>query len=200
MARANQHLFGGKMQLLAYSFERAREFIQVVHGKLEASAWPELTIIMSDRTAQRDFALDPVAGEGATSAPLSLVSRQLHALAALGGPGTGLVGAGPMLGLLHRLGLGSDKDLAECLAACGVSNERVDAVTSTLRNGGVLAFVTEESERELLRERGQELAFEVPETAHPANAPVVAPQAPIAGQHAIYNPLFMPTDPTDRNR
>jgi hypothetical protein len=191
------------MQILAYSFERAREFIEVVHGKLEATAWPELTIIMSDRTAQRDFALDPVAGEITTSAlepPLSLVSRQLHALAALGGPGTGLVGAGPTLGLLHRLGLGSDKDLAQCLTACGVSNERVETVTSTLRNGGVLAFVTEESERELLRERGEELAFEVPEAAHPANAPVIAPQAPIAEQHAIYNPLFMPTDAGDRNR
>ncbi|HEX3851957.1 MAG TPA: hypothetical protein VHW01_13385, partial [Polyangiaceae bacterium] len=104
------------------------------------------------------------------------------------------------LGLLHRLGLGSDKDLPECLKACGVSNERVEAVTSTLRNGGLLAFVNEESERELLRERGQELAFEVLETAHPANAPVIAPQAPIAGQHAIYNALVMRTGVTDRKR
>jgi hypothetical protein len=40
----------------------------------------------------------------------------------------------------------------------------------------------------------------VPEAAHPANAPVIAPQAPIAEQHAIYNPLFMPTDAGDRNR
>jgi hypothetical protein len=191
------------MQILTYSFERAREFIEAVRGKPDATDWPEMTIIMSDRTAQRDFALDPVVAEAAASAlepPLSIVSRQLHALAALGGPGTGLVGAGPALGLLHGLGLGSDKDLAECLLACGVSNERAEAVTSTLRNGGVLAFVTEESERELLHERSQELAFEVPENARPASAPVIAPAAPIAEQHATYNPLFTPTDANDRNR
>src|SRR4051812_2404707 len=191
------------MQVLAYSFARAREFIEVVRGKLDPSAWSELTIIMSDRTAQRDFAPDPVVGERAASAlepPLSIVSRQLHAVAALGGPGSGLVGAGPSLGLLHGLGLGSDKDLAECLAACGVGPELVDAVTFRIRNGGGLAFVTEEDERELLRVGGQELAFEVPESAHPANAPVIAPPAPVAEQHATYNPLFMPTDATDRNR
>jgi hypothetical protein len=38
------------------------------------------------------------------------------------------------------------------------------------------------------------------ETAHPANAPVIAPQAPIAGQHAIYNALVMRTGVTDRKR
>jgi hypothetical protein len=105
-----------------------------------------------------------------------------------------------MLGSLHGLGLGSDKDLAECLAACGVDSERIDAVTSTLRNGGLLAFVSEEPQRELLRERGQELAFELPESAHAVNAPVIAPAAPVSERHATYHPVFMPTDVTDRNR
>ena len=191
------------MQMLTYSFDRAREFIEVVRGKLDTADWPELTLIMSDRTAQRDFPADPAVGEGATGVlepALSLLSRQLHALSALGGPGTGLVGAGPALGSLHGLGLGNDKDLAGCLTACGVERERIEALTSTLRNGGVLAIISEESQRELLRDRGQELAFELPESAHPVNPPVIAPAAPVSEQHASYNPVFMPTDVTDRNR
>jgi hypothetical protein len=190
------------MQILAYSFDHAREFIDITRGKLDAIDWSELTLIMSDRTAQREFAAGAT-GDGASpllEPPLSLLSRQLHALAALGGPGTGLVGAGPALGSLHGLGLGSDKDLGECLTACGVSGEIVEATMSTLRNGGLLAFISEERERELLAERGQLLAFELPESVHPAHAPVVAPAAPVSEQRATYQPVFMPTDVTDRNR
>jgi len=157
---------------------------------------------MSDRTAQREFAADAT-GDGASpllEPPLSLLSRQLHALAALGGPGTGLVGAGPALGSLHGLGLGSDKDLGECLMACGVGRETVEAITSTLRNGGLLAFISEERERELLAERGQLIALELPEHVHPANPPVIAPAAPVSEQRAAYEPVFMPADVTDRNR
>jgi hypothetical protein len=189
------------MLLLAYSFDRAREFIELVRGKLDLADWQELTLILSDRTAQRDFSLHLAAGEegdGTLESPLSVISRQLHPLAPLGAPGTGLVGVGPALNSLHALGLGSDKDLAECLTLCGVSDERTEALTATLRNGGVLAFVTEEGERELLKDRGQELAFELPEHVHPVNAPVVAPAAPVSEQRATYNPLFTPT--SDRTR
>jgi hypothetical protein len=189
------------MQLLAYSFDHAREFIDLVRDKLDASDWPELTLIMSDRTAQRDFVPDGAEGTApASESPISTVSRQLHPLAALGAPGTGLVGVGPALDSLHGLGLGSDKDFGGCLATCGVSDEQVETVTSTLRNGGLLAFVTEEAARELLRERGQELAFELPEHVHPVHAPVIAPAAPVSDQDATYKPAFMPTDATDRNR
>jgi hypothetical protein len=74
-ARAIQHwVRRGKCNFWRIRSQRAGEFIEVVRGKLDATA--ELTIIRSDRTAQRDFALDPVAGESATSAlepPLSRV-------------------------------------------------------------------------------------------------------------------------------
>ena len=44
---------GTNMQVLAYSFDRAREFIEVTRGKLDESDWSELTLIMSDRTAPK---------------------------------------------------------------------------------------------------------------------------------------------------
>lgn len=110
------------MDTRAYVFEQARDVIELLQHLGRGP--DEVSLLMTDRTAEREFSLEARAG---SDIPLPLneggerLARALHPLAALGGPGSGLVGVGAGLEYLHGVGLGSYRDLPTTLAACSVS-------------------------------------------------------------------------------
>src|SRR5215207_4477535 len=127
------------MQAQAYVVERARDVIEWLSSLKEAP--PNVSLLMTDRTAGKEFSVQDRVGSD-IRLPLSeggeQLARALHPLAALGAPGSGLVGAGITLQYLHGAGLGSHRDLPAVLAACSVGQDDAKTAVRTLRNGGVL--------------------------------------------------------------
>jgi hypothetical protein len=165
------------MQAKAYVFKTARDVVELFQSLGEAGS--ELSLVMADRTAARELAFGkrvdsdvplPLSPEGTE------LVRALHPLAALGVPGSGLVGVGTALAYLHGVGLGSHRDLSGSLQACALDAEDVREVVAAVRQGGVLVIADREPGHSLAA-RSRELTLEFPASAAPAPSPVRAPAA-----------------------
>lgn len=165
------------MQTRAYVFKSARDVVELMHGLGHAAG--ELSLLMSDRTAEKEF-LHGKRADNDVTLPLTPegaeLARALHPLAPLGAPGTGLVGAGADLAHLHGVGLGSHRDLPASLGACSLAAEEVQSVVAAVRQGGVLVIGGGEEQPARLTARAQALTLEFPNTTAPA--PVLPPAAP----------------------
>jgi hypothetical protein len=187
------------MQAKAYAFKSARDVVDLMQSLGQAGS--ELSLVMADRTAERELAFGkrvdsevplPLSAEGAE------LVRALHPLAPLGAPGSGLVGVGAALAYLHGVGLGSHRDLPASLTVCALAAEDVREVVEAVRQGGVLVIADREDGQSLTT-RARELTLEFPATATPAPPPVRAPAAPSAEQHGQYTPAVIPADDASRN-
>lgn len=187
------------MQAQAYLYEHARDVVELLDGLGERAN--QLSLLMTDRTGSKEFSVEARAG---SDIPLPLsdgagqLARALHPLAALGGPGSGLVGAGAMLEYLHGAGLGSYRDLPTALAACAVSAEDVHAILQALLGGGVLVLTADEALPNVPRPARQ-IALHFSEHAAKAQAPVLAPAAPAVDQRAQLTPAMAPPGDATRN-
>jgi hypothetical protein len=189
------------MQAQAYVFDQARdviEWLQTFEG-----APPDVSLLMTDRTAEKEFSLEARA-TSETALPLSeggeQLARALHPLAALGAPGSGLVGVGATLEYLHGAGLGSHRDLPKTLAACSVSADDVKAAVQALLNGGVLMIDGRDHDNAAsVESRARKLTLRFPESAQPVHPPIIGPAAPAAEQHAPLTPAVTPSDDVSRN-
>jgi hypothetical protein len=189
------------MQAQAYVFEQARDVIEWL--LTSESAAPGVSLLMTDRTAQKEFSIEARVD---SEVPLPLnqggeqLARALHPLAALGAPGTGLVGAGATLQYLHGAGLGSHRDLPQTLAVCSVSREDVQATVQALRNGGVIMLRGDtDGEASAIEQRARKLTLRFPEGAQPTQPPIIAPAAPAGEQHAELTPAIVPDPDVSRN-
>jgi hypothetical protein len=184
------------MQAQAYVFDQARDVIEWLQAF--GGAPPDVSLLMTDRTAGKEFSLEARAASE-TALPLSeggeQLARALHPLAALGAPGSGLVGVGATLQYLHGAGLGSHRDLPKTLAACSVSADDVKAAVHALLNGGVLMIDSGGSENTAsVESRTRKLTLRFPDRAQPVQPPIVAPVGPAVEQHAPLRPAVAPSD------
>jgi hypothetical protein len=177
-----------RMQTQAYVFEQARDVIEL----LQTLGAQDVSLVMTDRTAEKEFSLESRVG---SELPIPLsdggerLARALHPLAALGAPGSGLVGAGSMLAYLHGAGLGSYRDLPAALSACSVGGEDVRAVVQAMRNGGVLMLGGGTPEwTPLLKSRARELTLQFPASAQPTPPSILAPATPAAAANRAATP------------
>lgn len=188
------------MQAQAYVFEQARDVIEWLQGVEQAPQ--DLSLLMTDRTAEKEFSVQSRVGSE-IPIPLSNVgerlARALHPLAALGSPGSGLVGVGGTLEYLHGAGLGSYRDLPAALAVCSLDPDEVQAVVQALRNGGVLMMGGEDQSTGSLKSRARELTLRFPEGAHPSSPPILAPATPAGEQHPQLTPAITPGGDPSRN-
>jgi hypothetical protein len=189
------------MQAQAYVFDQARDVIEWLQTFEVAP--PDVSLLMTDRTAEKEFSLEARVGSE-TALPLSeggeQLARALHPLAALGAPGSGLVGAGATLQYLHGAGLGSHRDLPKTLAACSVSADDVKAAVHALLNGGVLMIDSGDQENATAVEaRTRKLTLRFPESAQPVSPPIIGPAAPVVDQHAQLTPAVAPSGDPSRN-
>lgn len=190
------------MRINAYLFQHSTDALEPLRQLGPLSA--ELSLMMLDRTAAREPAFtEPVGARDDVAVPLTpelqQLTRGLHPLAPLGGPGSGLVGVGAHLRRLHGLGLGAHRDLAATLRACGLGAGDVSQVVHGLREGGVLVLGEAEQLRPELRRHSQELALELPDDGPEAPPAVLAPQAPVTGA-AVYEPALAPARDETANR
>jgi pentatricopeptide repeat protein len=180
------------------------EALSVLNRLAESGCEPwTIGLLMTDRTAARSFSPP---GPRPTDCPSSgeefavEKTRELHTLAALGTPGSGVVGAGPVTTKLARAGLGSTMGFPGALAKLGLSREEAASVASALVHGAI----------HVTAEVGDATAFDTPPReafghAHggiwtisgddrpiPGGAAILPPDAPATEQRAQYEPVLAP--------
>jgi len=192
------------MRINAYLFGRSTDALEPLRelGQLSAG----LSLLMLDRTAAREPAFAEQAPHRADDVAVPLtpelaqLTRGLHPLSPLGGPASGLVGAGQHLGRLHGLGLGAYRDLSATLSACALGAD-VSRVAQVIRDGGLLVMGDVGELAGVLARHAQSLALEVPDDAPEAPPAVLAPQAPSV-EPGAYVPALAPagdeTDPREQ--
>lgn len=187
------------MQAQAYLFEHARDVVELLDVLGERAN--QLSLLMTDRTGSKEFSVEARAG---SDIPLPLsdgagqLARALHPLAALGSPGSGLVGVGAMLEYLHGAGLGSYRDLPTSLAACEVGAEDVSAILQALLGGGVLVLTANEAALNG-PPPARQITLRFSDHAAKAQAPVLAPAAPAGDQRAELTPAMTPAGDDSRS-
>lgn len=154
-----------------------------------------VSLVMTDRTAERGFS---PAGREQDEAALNLrfeallLARALRPLAALGAPGSGVVGAGPIVNMLERAGLGTLRDLTGALEHCALDRRTARAVVEQLRDGGVLLVVPEQVAECTARLDLASRELELRGDDRPIETMLTPPEAAAGDQRAAYAPRFEP--------
>lgn len=153
--------------------------------------------LMSDRTAERHFSLFDVHEHAGSFAPLganvSRFSQTLKPIAALGEPGSGLVGTGPLVAVLTGAGLGTRGGIEDALEALGVAPETASEIRTGLLGGSMIVGVVAERERvgaaeAALRGGARLLRAWLTHPVPEAGTLIETPEAPAGEQRARYEP------------
>jgi hypothetical protein len=160
-------------------------------------------MLLSDRTAERHFsppdARRELGAEGTYSQQVNQLARSCRPIAALGTPGAGLVGVGPLPAALVSAGLGSLRGLEPALMQLGVDREDADEVARRVKNGAVLLSSSSEGSTAAQRstpliEHEASLAIQLDLGLPGATAVIARPEAPIGEQRGRYEPLIESQD------
>ncbi|MFO7177550.1 MAG: hypothetical protein DIU78_002515 [Pseudomonadota bacterium] len=186
--------------VLAALFEDHPKLTEALRRLSEAGFSEEdLSILASDRTAERDLSVSRRA-ESELQSPLEGIllrlASKLRPIAPLGAPGAGTVAAGPSVVLLERAGLGTVSGLEQALKRCGAPPDVASRIFQRVRSGAVLVLGrTPHAEARHAFEtalNGAALTVELRGNDQPINATgiVVPPQASPGEQRAAFLPAI----------
>jgi hypothetical protein len=201
---ATREISGGHLSVGL--FQSIQQAATLVDRLLDAGLdLEELSMLMSDRTAERHLGPPNVRNErgslGTYSAHFNQLAASLSPMAALGTPGSGLVAAGALPAALVAAGLGSRAGLEEGLSQLGIAAEEAGEIARRVKNGAVLVGARLEQDAQkvarvaALLEHESSIAFDI-QVDRPLSNPAVVtrPRAPVGDQRARYEPVIETQD------